>query len=258
MHRRVGEWSYCRRICERCWQRHEKHEAETRRRFVRDNPPGPLLASLRDRNADEATRIAAMTTLVELGVPDAVPALCDQLEDPSESIRCEAAKVLGETKDARAVEPLCQLLQRSVADKYTSFFEEPSFLMSALANIGDPRAEEVISALLTDRRAYSGDTVVVDMDIRMSDGIADALERLGGLDLVFNAYERAFHSPDEVVRDHVTRDLGNIVWRGGLNGGTDVSGRHLQAVRRLLVAASRDQSEQVRYAGQHGLENFDY
>lgn len=224
---------------------------------MRDNPPGPLLATLRDRDADEATRIAAMTTLVELGVPDAVPALCGQLEDPSESIRCEAAKALGKTKDARGAEPLCQRLHRSVADKCTSFFDEPSVLMSALADIGDPRAAEVISALLTDWRAYRGDTVVIDMDIKMSDGIADSLERLGGLGLVFNAYERALHTPDEFVRDHVARDLGNIVWRGGLSGGTEVSGQHLEVARRILVTASRDQSERVRHSGEAGLENFD-
>nr|WP_052851467.1 HEAT repeat domain-containing protein [Streptomyces avicenniae] len=211
---------------------------------------------LRDRDADEEARTAAMRMLVELGVPDAVPALCDQLEAPSESVRCEAAKLLGETKDARAVEPLCQRLHRSVADEYTSFFGEPSFLMAALADIGDPRAAEVISALLTDRRAYRWDTVAGDMDVSMSDGIADALDSLGGPDLVFDAYERALHTPDEFVRDHVARDLGNILWRGGLSGGDDMSGRQLGVVRRMLVTASRDPSERVRHSAESGLKNF--
>ena len=77
------------------------------------------------------------------GQADHVNQLVGQLKKRDPDLRESAAKALGETKDARAVEPLIAMLK----DKT---FDVRAAAAKALGQIGDPRAADPLVAALAD------------------------------------------------------------------------------------------------------------
>jgi HEAT repeat protein len=59
---------------------------------------------------DSNVRVTAMFMLVQLGVPDAGDLVLSHVEDENAFARATAAKLLGDLKDVRGVEPLARLL----------------------------------------------------------------------------------------------------------------------------------------------------
>jgi hypothetical protein len=253
---KVGERHFVNRLCERCWQRHERYAAETHRRFVRGNPPDPLLAILNDvRDTDDA-RIDAMHTLVRLGDPRTVPALIALLHDRSEKVRHKAIASLGQLKDPSAGQPLCRRLRELMAEDRVDFFGEPGEVLDALADIGDPSAAEPMSEVLLDRRAYRSTRFAVDMDVNFSiETAVDALDTLGGLDLVLDAYARALRSADPDVRGCAARDLSSIAWSASDDDRMSVAQE--TRLRELLHAITQDQSSREQSSGRRGLDYLD-
>jgi HEAT repeat protein len=95
-------------------------------------------------HADPEVRWIALITLEEHQEPWATDLLIEALEDGEfESIRWQAAVLLGRRNDRKAVLPLI----RSLRDHNYHVREEAAV---ALGRIGDPRAREPLSALLHD------------------------------------------------------------------------------------------------------------
>jgi|WetSurSiteA1Bulk_404760.scaffolds.fasta_scaffold01384_8 HEAT repeat protein len=120
---------------------------------IRDPLAGPaLINALRDTSPQVRERAAL--ALQELG-----PAVADQLikvlMDENLNVRVNAARILGEIKDAGSVEPLIQaLLVDMDEDKSWLFRVEAA---KALGKIKDPRAIESLNMLLSDRVSYVRD-----------------------------------------------------------------------------------------------------
>lgn len=109
----------------------------------------PLIRALKDDIP--AVRESARTALEEIGT-EAVEQLNRALLDPDPGIRVNIAKILGEFKDPRAVEPLIQaLLVDAAEDKSWLFRVEAA---KALGQIKDPRAIEPLNILLSDRVSH--------------------------------------------------------------------------------------------------------
>lgn len=135
-----------------------------------------------------------------------LPALCEQLEDLSARIRLKAADALGRIGDGRAVEPLCRrlALARVLDDTNARIYAESGVLIDVQADLDDLRAAEPMSACL--RGSLRGRPKGVPLrDSLCGHGHPAvvvqfrALERFGGLDLVFDAYERVLRIPDEIL-----------------------------------------------------------
>ncbi len=95
--------------------------------------------------ADVATRLNAVRTLVEEKTPLAVEELITALRDPIPEVRREAAKALGAIGDPRAVPALLQLLKDPASGLTLEAAE-------ALGAIGSPDATDELTMLLDDER----------------------------------------------------------------------------------------------------------
>lgn len=99
-------------------------------------------------------REAAAKVLVEIGAP-AIPPLLAALEDESVWMRMTIAWVLGEMRDARAVEPLANLLRNKdlLQDKDCSCECPQQAVLEALIKIGTPSIEALtaLGAQVEDR-----------------------------------------------------------------------------------------------------------
>ena len=71
---------------------------------------GPLLSIL--AHADQSPRLAALHALAAIRSPEAVPAVIEVLRGPDAGLYWYAIRVLANTRDPRAVEPLRNLLER--------------------------------------------------------------------------------------------------------------------------------------------------
>ena len=92
-------------------------------------------------------RFDAARLLGEIGDPRAVQPLIDALEDEEVMVRNEAARVLGEIGDPRAVDPLINALDRE--EDYSIGVRWD--VIEALGKLGDTRALEPLTALLRDK-----------------------------------------------------------------------------------------------------------
>lgn len=100
-----------------------------------------ILPSLNDINP--AVRSTGVQSLIKLGQVAVVP-LIAALENKSKYVRAGSAEVLGQLRDARAVDPLIGLLKDREAMVRSSAVE-------ALALLGDARAEGPLRDVLTDK-----------------------------------------------------------------------------------------------------------
>ncbi|MBO0858326.1 MAG: peptidylprolyl isomerase [Chloracidobacterium sp.] len=100
----------------------------------------PLRGQLKSKDAEIRAQAANALARLRQPIEDAVPDLIEALNDVDITVRANAARALGASKDARGVEPLVKLL----ADKY-----EPVKLSAvrALAALNDRRAVEPLVAL---------------------------------------------------------------------------------------------------------------
>ncbi len=112
----------------------------------------PLLSVVNDSTEDSRIRSDATCMLGTLGDPRAVTPLIALMLNPLEDyvIRDHAARTLGILKDTRALEALSRLAETSQRDSIVSpaCAPNPSTLCEALADIGDPRAEEPLLHML--------------------------------------------------------------------------------------------------------------
>ncbi|MDW8105961.1 MAG: MFS transporter [Armatimonadota bacterium] len=97
------------------------------------------------KQADVATRLQAVRTLMEEKTPLAVEELTAALHDPTPEVRREAAKALGVIGDARAVPALVQALRDPASDLVLEAAE-------ALGAIGSPEATPELVKLLSAER----------------------------------------------------------------------------------------------------------
>lgn len=102
---------------------------------------GPMIALLKDE--DEDVRSDAADLLGEVGNSRAVVPLIAALEDDGLFVRQSAANSLGLIPDARAVEPLIKVLEQSKSSKQSKINSA-----WALGKIGDVRAVEPLIAVL--------------------------------------------------------------------------------------------------------------
>jgi HEAT repeat protein len=154
------------------------------------------------------------------------------------------------------VQPLVRRLRELFAEDRLDFFGDPEEILDALADIGDPSAAEPMSEVLLDRRAYQSETFAIDMDVNWSVDIAvDALDTLGGLDLVLDAYAGALRSPDPEVRAGAARDLSTVAWSE--SGEDRMSAEQEARLRVLLRSVAQDKSNHEHDSGQRGLDYLD-
>lgn len=99
----------------------------------------PILAALGDHRHD--ARAAAIDAVAVFPDPSALAALIKLLDDPDVDVVKHVAARLGDRRDAAAIEPLSQLLERM--DQGTRYSAA-----RALASIGGPRARELLAAHL--------------------------------------------------------------------------------------------------------------
>jgi HEAT repeat protein len=105
----------------------------------------PLVAALSDNNFHVIERAAeALTAIGEKSVEPLIKVLKDENET-----QVLAAKILGDIKDPRAVEPLMQTLLLAAADNKSWNFRYEATL--ALGKIKDPRAVDVLEIMLSDK-----------------------------------------------------------------------------------------------------------
>ncbi|MEQ8171053.1 MAG: HEAT repeat domain-containing protein [Candidatus Eremiobacterota bacterium] len=103
----------------------------------------PLIKALKD--PDWGVRVDAVYAFRRLKdfSSDAVPYIIEKLKDEDETVRMTAAKVLGDFKDTRAVDPLCQTLEDKNQRVKTS-------AISSLGLLGDSKAVEPLFQLFKD------------------------------------------------------------------------------------------------------------
>ena len=107
---------------------------------------GPLIAALGDETFK--VREQAAEALTEIGSPVVEP-LIKLLKTPTMHPKMFVAKILGDLKDPRAVEPLIQTLLLAAADRTSWNFRLEA--VRALGKIKDPRAAEPLEIMLGDR-----------------------------------------------------------------------------------------------------------
>jgi len=111
----------------------------------------PLTEQLKSSYADIRAEAANALARIRQPIDSAVPALLEALNDTDHNVRANAARALGVSKDARAVEPLIKLIgDRSKQVQVTA--------IRALAAIGDKRAVEpiIVFGQKTDAARMSG------------------------------------------------------------------------------------------------------
>jgi hypothetical protein len=125
-------------------------------------------------------------------------------------------QVLARLADPAAVDALCGRFSLIVGGSWPSA-DEVAVLANALSRFrDDPRPAQLIRPALLEKWVYVPRTDH-DMDYTLAtDCITPALERLGGLRLVVDAYADALRHDDEGIRRNAARDLMNIVWREGV------------------------------------------
>jgi HEAT repeat protein len=217
----------------------------------------PALDTVRDVAADVPARLAAIAAVEASGDPAAVATLCAVLDDPQPEIRFRAAQVLARLADPAAVDALCGRFSLIVGGSWPSA-DEVAVLASALSRFrDDPRPAELIRPALLEMWVYVPRTDH-DMDYTLAtDCITPALERLGGLRLVVDAYADALRHDDEGIRRNAARDLMNIVWREGTSFGDRITAAEEDAVRAVLRTAEADASEHVRRYVNDALKMLD-
>lgn len=111
----------------------------------------PLARQLKSNDAEIRALIANMLSRARQPIPIAIPALLEALADNDADVRANAARALGVSKDAKAVEALIKLLGDKNEQVQVS-------AIRALAAIGDKRAVEplmVLGAELDGKRTNS-------------------------------------------------------------------------------------------------------
>jgi HEAT repeat protein len=127
--------------------------------------------------ADVATRLTAIRTLLEEKTPLAVEELTAALQDPIPEVRREAARALGAIGDARAVPALIQALQ----DPASNLVLEAA---DALGAIGSPDATDALLPLLHAER----------IEARIA--AAQALRRIADPRALPALFQRLEHAPE--------------------------------------------------------------
>jgi len=165
------------------WLRAIQEPAERSTRYVLSQ----LRASARPRGwramrqlrsqADVATRLNAIRTLLEEKTPLAVEELTAALQDPIPEVRREAARALGAIGDARAVPALIQALHDPASDLVLEAAD-------ALGTIGSPEATNALLPLLETER----------IEARIA--AAQALRRIADPHALRALLQRLSHAPD--------------------------------------------------------------
>ena len=214
---------------------------------------GALIETLGDANA--SVRVAAASSLGQLGDPRAIAALAKALrEDTDARVREAAAYALGQIDDPRAVPHLLAALK---TERAATVREK---IVSALHEIDDPSAVAGVIAVLKDpsvavRRAAvhalgefedaSAVSALLDM---VKDEDAEVrkytAEALGGLESpsAIEPLAQLARDPDKDVRIHALSALGNLEDRRALPA---------------LVAALKDANAEVRYHAADAIGDLD-
>lgn len=124
----------------------------------------PLIESLKDK--DPEVRVYVAESLGYLKAQKAVEPLIELLKDENETVVYGAVISLGQLKDSRATEPICEVMSRYIISPGTTFMVSstnpgipeisgnPDILggaVTALGEIGDPRAIDTLLGLLADK-----------------------------------------------------------------------------------------------------------
>ena len=123
-------------------------------------------------DSDMFTRMTASTYLGVHATTNEVPVLLKLLKDSDWSSRQNATKALGRLKDARAIQPLADLIARNG----NSFGQDTS---SALINIGAP-AEKAVLGLLNERNAETQRQACTILQQIGTDASLEPLQKLVG------------------------------------------------------------------------------
>ncbi len=167
-----------------------------------------LMAAFKDKDLNQY----AASGLVQMGAP-AVDALVAEVKNPDSVVRTDAARVLGDIKNPRAVDSLVGVLQVKDLQWYAAL---------ALGKIKDPRAVQPLIAALSDKDAEFREQVAFSLgDIK--DPRADA------------ALTAALKDPEPKVLHAAASALGQIA--------------DPQAVNVLLAALHQHNAEVIAGAG---------
>lgn len=170
--------------------------------LTKDRQVVPILKRLALDSALEtypSSRISAARSLQSMGeMEESVEVLCELLAFPGEQVRSDAAAMLGETGQRRAVEPLIQALQREGGRAAIP-------IMLALGKLGDQRALTPLVAALSSPRPQHR---AIAAQALGSLGHPDAVKPLRALlqDRAV-AWEEDHGGPSTTVADAASRSL---------------------------------------------------
>lgn len=212
-----------------------------------------LIETLADANA--AVRVAAASSLGQLGDPRAIAALAKALrEDTDARVREAAAYALGQIDDTRAVPHLLAALKTerapNVREKIVSALHElddPSALAGVIAVLKDPSVAVRRAAVhaLGEFEDASAVPALIEM-IRDEDAEVRkyTAESLGSLESAsaLDALAQLARDPDKDVRIHALSALGSLEDRRALPA---------------LVGALKDANAEVRYHAADAIGDLD-
>ncbi len=153
-----------------------------------------LLEVVGDTTRDPVVRRQAVGCFIQPKFakhPQVVPAAIQMLKTSDDTGKKLAATILGNTGDKRAAEPLVELLQLDMKDKYVKIRT-----IQALGNIKDKRAVEPLINILSDKETR-GVTI-------------DALSKIGGNEAAEALITTLKKDKDEIIRGLSAQALGKL------------------------------------------------
>lgn len=208
------------------------------KKVVHSETPGDdiekLLSSLRGDNLD--ARLKAVIMLGQTGNARAMEPLIALLEDSSMSVREAAARALGEIRDIRAVGPLCSIL---------SAYSDGRAAAVALVKIGAPAVEQVAAVLaskpdIIKARETAAEVLGLIGDIRAIDPLIAALHFPVGL------VGQPAHAALVRIGEPAVQALAAALRNDGLNAAAVLFEIGTPAAMEALKSALSDEKEVVR------------
>lgn len=160
-------------------------------------------------------RAAAIDALGILKAQDCVEPLIAMLTDPNGSVRCSAARALGEIGDPRAVAPLLELLKYEYApairtEVVTALgqFDNPQVTDTLLAMLPEDETWQVQYKIFRALSARHDPRVIPPLIERMSLRAIDLLGEIG--EPAYEPLMGLLNKPDPVLRSYAAKALGLI------------------------------------------------